>query len=699
MRVICEHCSSAQPPDWQAGDLCLQCGQTVRRERRCQWCTRLTPDGKFCRSCGSGLVADQWYGAARMLKAVGLDQFSLPERLEKMDPEQRSHFSRLYAPHDRLLERHVDDLSFVERFLRGNFARGDFARGDSLRGHAWSGALEEELLPQLPLSEERLKALSLPPAEAVQPLERLAEIRDGSPFPVTAQLAAVARVRLGAPRNPADAAATGAAIASPDERVREAAALALGRWPYTASTPYGVQVRDLERALMEVYRRSGSLEAAIGVTLLKQQYANVWGVDVPLEEFLPLLGSENPDLAFGAALALGHVESLLPALRVPERRYVASLALAKLGQAQPLVSVFADLEPHQQERVMDKLRYGVGAVPALHDELVKLLEGNRQSSLQRSAAQLLALENRPEDALRLIEADGSLADAVLRNERLAPRELERICLRLLETGAFNLYLLSALSEIASGERVADSFVPEAFGAADEYGRQELCSFAQTQLEARGNPGLHRFLWGVLEGDFPRQARERVWAALNGWYFYTRSDEPTLGFSLGAARHYFGDVQNLLSRVSGIFERPAILRDLYCYDDFLKILQDVNPDILPAILARPSDLDRFRGGLWSLVYDRQAYSANRLAAVTLLGRLAVSSDERIQFESDARDLFLTDPPWDVRRATLEALHDSEREVLQVELRELLEGNQFQGPDHREIAVTLLDGLQEIASRGV
>ena len=97
-RAVCESCQAFQPPDWQPGDLCVACGLTVRREKRCHWCTRLTPDGKFCRHCGSGLLNDADYGAARMLRAAGVDQFALPERLKSMDPAQRDHFSRLYAP-------------------------------------------------------------------------------------------------------------------------------------------------------------------------------------------------------------------------------------------------------------------------------------------------------------------------------------------------------------------------------------------------------------------------------------------------------------------------------------------------------------------------------------------------------------------------------------------------------------------------
>ena len=52
MRAVCEGCGAVQPHDWKAGDLCGACGQAVRRDVRCFWCAKWTPQGRFCRACG-----------------------------------------------------------------------------------------------------------------------------------------------------------------------------------------------------------------------------------------------------------------------------------------------------------------------------------------------------------------------------------------------------------------------------------------------------------------------------------------------------------------------------------------------------------------------------------------------------------------------------------------------------------------------
>ena len=88
MRAICEACDQPQPVDWKAGDLCIHCGQAVRREVRCFWCAKWTPAGKFCRRCGAGVVDERVYGAARMLKDAGSDRFTIPKMLVELDPEQ-----------------------------------------------------------------------------------------------------------------------------------------------------------------------------------------------------------------------------------------------------------------------------------------------------------------------------------------------------------------------------------------------------------------------------------------------------------------------------------------------------------------------------------------------------------------------------------------------------------------------------------
>jgi hypothetical protein len=120
VRAVCESCAAAQPKDWAPGDLCTSCGVIARRELRCHWCATFTPEGRFCRSCGAETVADELYAPARMLKAAGVDQFSVKDRLAALDGDHIAHLARLYQRQAALVASRVDELAWVERFLLGD---------------------------------------------------------------------------------------------------------------------------------------------------------------------------------------------------------------------------------------------------------------------------------------------------------------------------------------------------------------------------------------------------------------------------------------------------------------------------------------------------------------------------------------------------------------------------------------------------
>ncbi|MFB9991613.1 hypothetical protein ACFFLM_06490 [Deinococcus oregonensis] len=601
------------------------------------------------------MVPNEWYGAARMMKAAGVDQFNLPERLESMDPAHREHLSRMYAPQQVMLEQHVEDLRFTEGFLRG-------------RG--WSAVLEEDLLLQLPLSAEGFRSFSLPPTQEVTDLRRLEHLRDNSPVAVTQQLAALARIRLGAPRNGTDAHRALEALHSPDTPLRDEAALTLGNWRFTAAHSFAAQPGELRDALLDVYRRrpeeqTAHAEAGLGLTLLSAQYANVQSVFISPETLVPLLASENPDLAFGAALALKQLDILSANLRLSERQYAAALVLAREGVVDPLVGVIPELEPHQQDRVLGLLRYTVGAVPALHDVLVSLLG---QAEVQRVAAQLLLLEGRPEDMLRLIDTDPSLAQAVLENPILSSREVEQVCIRLLERGKFSLSGLSVLKELSESGKLSDSFVPDVFFRMDNAGQQELFSLARIQLGLRGDAILHRFLWTLVEGDLPELTRERAWGTLASWYGEYGKE---MTFSAQGVQQFFGDLKTFLDRLCWVLEHPKLLIGFSSYH-FLNVLHEVNNDVLAAVSAHTTE--GFMQALWYLAQDADAYAPHRAASVLLLGQLTRSAEEgsiwrqRLSLFLDDQDL-----PSEVQRAVLMALYPKaqDRIALAASLRMTLE----------------------------
>ena len=596
-----------------------------------------------------------------MLKAAGVDQFSLPERLECMPPERQEHFSRLYASQGRVAERHLDDLSFVVGILR--------ADNGARRG--WVRQLEDALLLLLPLPEAELKTLTLPVARAVTDLERLAEIRDGSPFALTSQLSALAAIRLGAPRNELGAQWAAQALNSFDEAVQTEAALTLADWRFTAGHPYAAQPGNLRDVLYALYRRTALMgmeraapvhaEAGLGLALLAQHYANVQSAPIPAELLTPLLSSEGPDLAFGAALALGETGALRAALRVPERRALAALQLARLGEAAPLAPVLRLLEPYEQSRVLGVLRV---AAPELHGVLLELLKSRETRT---DAARLLLLEGRPGDALTLVETDPDLAEQVLRNPALSALEAEQVCVRLLVQGQFRLSRLRVLRELAESGGISDAFVPEQFAAASEEGRQELFVLAGLQLTARADPALHRFLWRLIEDDLPSQTgestqtRERAWSVLAGWYGRYGQE---LRFSLAGARQFFGGVEEFVDRLCRVIERPDILAGFFPSYSFLKLLGEADQGVLPAVREAAS-AGRLRRDLLALARDEEQFAPYRAGAVRLLGQLSDSAEGHLLLRAALTPFLDSGAPWQIQRAALAALYpDPEAQAVQL-----------------------------------
>jgi len=609
-------------------------------------------------------VPDELYGAARMLKAAGVDQFSLPERLQAMPSAQRDHFSRLYAVQASVIERHLDDLAFVTGRLRQ----------PSRRRAGWVTALEDALLPRLPLSPEELTALTLPVVGEPDEAGRLAEIRDGTPFALTSQLAAVAAIRRGHPRTEANAVQVARALRSPDRAVQTEAALALADWRYTALQPFAVQPGDLRDVLLQLYlettrsavreREADRAEAGLGLALLAWHYANVQSVPIPDELLRPLLHSGRPDLAFGAAVVLGDREGLQAALRVPERRTLAAVALGRLGQVASIAPVLPLLSVDDQARVLSSLHRTVkdgadaqSTLLPLREVLLTLLKPYQTRS---EAARFLLLIGRPEDALPLVEADPSLASKVLQHLDLSVQQTEELCARLLDLGQFRL---SALPAVTSGQ-ISDTFVPEMFWRVQGDAQQELLTLARLQLGARADPGLHRFVWSLVEGDVPDQTRARAWNVLAGWYGDYGHE---LRFSLEGAGRFFGGVGPLVERLCTVLERPDLLAGLFTSYDFLKLLDQPDQAVLASVRA-VADSGRLKRALTGLAFREDGFVAHRAGAVQLLGQLASSEEEQLALSRLLLPFLDLDAPWQLQRAALAALYPT-RQKKAAQLAEL------------------------------
>lgn len=655
MRAICEACGHVQPPDWKPGDLCGHCGAVVRRERHCHWCVQLTPDGKYCRHCGAGLVPDERYGAARWLKHLGADQFVIPDRLAAMDPEQAEHFGRLYQRHASAAERHVDDLAFAEGFAR--------QRG-------WARALEAELLPRLPLPDAELAALALPPPRGTAAAERLLDIRDTSPFAPTRWLAALARLRqqqADAPQSllsqgPAvmpDLNLAGQALRGPDPALRTEAALTLSHWSWVMQ-PFGMP--DESAAVDALYAATAAfpVEAALHLALIAACRQGQ-GQPVPAAA----VGAEDPDVAFAAALARHDPDPLRAALRVPARRFAAALTLVRMNLDFALAPLLPGFHPEERHQLLTLLASQGRARPDLRAYLTAaaaqpVAPGPGPDS-RDAVRQLLLLDLAPGDARQLLRErarrliNGQLAPdwhfirELLDAPALPPGEDVALCYDLVALGLFDPQEVPALRRVIAADALPLHFVPDTLRTAPADALEGLGEVARHQLAAHPGPpawALHTFLRSVLWDEAaPLPARERARWMLEQWTDgeYHEGGRPRLAFTEAAATAYFGSFAAYVAHFADGLERLAVLYPLNMDDRFLRLLetaaQPADPAaLLAAFAALPAELvGRLRRALVALARDYTRWSMPQRWAIELLGRLQAHAPWRAAARADLAGL--------------------------------------------------------------
>ncbi|MCR5890929.1 hypothetical protein LRS06_24715 [Hymenobacter sp. J193] len=594
-----------QPPDWKPGDLCGHCGAVVRHESRCHWCVKLTPAGNYCRHCGAGLVPDEHYGAARWLKHLGSDQFVIPERLASMDPEQVTHFTRLYQRHANVVERHLDDMAYAEGFAR--------QRG-------WVRTWEEVLLPRLPLPDEQLQALTLPPIGGTTEEERLLEIRTRSPLPVSQALAALARIRCWQASD-ADYVAMGLGedmeiairqLRGDDPALRLEAALTLSHWRFAEAGGVFGQ-REVETTLREAALGPYGVEAATHLALLKARGS---GTSQPVP--LAALASEETDLAFAAALASFAPEPLLAALRVPRRRFAAALTLSKLGVDFELAALLPEFTADEAEQILRVLTHQQRPRPDLRAYFKAAMAGRYQvyAHTVKPMRELLLLDLRPDEAVELLreQPEPAFAAKLLQASALLPMEQGAVCSELVALNLFDPSQLPVLTMLIQSDTLPLSFIPDTFATAPEGCWRGLQTLAHHQLDAHAGLAiqpLHAFL-RRLRWDSAASLRARNWAhsLLTYWYAgHSASQRPELTFTQVAATAYFPSFQEFATDFLYGLENSAVLEALEAGQRFYYPLLEVR-NIEDATLVNsalmtlhPSLLDRLRTALVAFINEQ------------------------------------------------------------------------------------------------
>ena len=620
MRATCETCGQVQPPDWKPGDLCGNCGNVVRREKRCHWCVKLTPDGKFCRHCGAGQVPDEQYGAARWLKSLGADQFAIPERLAAMDPDQVEHFTRLYQKHAIVVERHVSDIAFAESFAR--------QRG-------WARLWEETLLPMLPMKEAELADITLPPLRGTTDLEKLLEIRETSPLPVSRLLSALARIRIWQLSTldydemglGEDMELAISHLKDPEPSLRLEVSLTLSHWRFT-STGFVFSQRDIESNLQEAMRGPAVLEAGTSLALMTS-----YSQGEPQGVYAEALASENQDIAFAAALANYSPEPLLAALRVPRCRFAAAAALTKARVDFDLAAMLPTFDKNELDIIWREVEYQKRPRPDLRAYFIaQLANPATYTPTRNTLRELLALDLQPGDAARLLRdyPDRSFGAKLLKNPALTPPDLVELCREYVALDLFEPH------NFPNGEypSLPLGFVQENWRSAPATSLHTLRVMAEGQLKT-GTPAeaqtMHKFLRGVMwEEAAPLAARQQAIGALNNWYEgYHQSPSLALAFTEESATLYFGSFEAYVEYFIYGINHLSTLISLEADSKFLRPLDKIAemqaPDFAAefwnSLLALPAPLQmQFQKALVKLAREYTNWGSVNEWAVKVLDQM-------------------------------------------------------------------------------
>jgi hypothetical protein len=595
MRALCEGCGKPQAPDWKAGDLCSWCGKAVRQDVRCYWCAKGVPAGKFCRSCGAALVEERLYGAARMLKDAGTDRFSIPKQLQEFDPDQIENFSRIYQRHAIAVARHVDELRFLERFLRQKH---------------WSAALEDQLIPQLPWNEETLAQMAAPRKPQGDDLATAKAIQESTPFGTTRNLASLVRLRLDDWSAYDDAAA---AFHAGDAALRAESALTLSGWRVWHG--YG-RPRDRDGAVFkELQKSTFKVEAAVRLGLMGHQDADLLRL---------ALASSDRETSFTAALVLGDLGRLQAALKGDElERIAAGNKLIELGVIKPVVEVVEKSPLEVQKELVESLIRRKEPAPEAADTLIQIVEKTDDGTLRERAARILCRDVRTEWVLRIARAakdDRHIYQSLLQAPTLDAEAALALGDFLVQKGFFRMSQYG-LSDLAEKARMPESFVPSRFARANEETQDELLRFAELQLGRQLSEDLHKFVLGVVFGPHPAKIRAAAWWVLHRSYRHQGEYRGEGPFKLekSVIERFFGSLAAFLPKLTSVLGDHATLKEVGYYEMMANVLNSADDGTVALLQEEGAANDLVLALIRAM---REDYWPNTLEAmVGLLSRIA------------------------------------------------------------------------------
>jgi hypothetical protein len=584
--AVCESCAKPQPKDWQAGQLCIHCGQAVRREVRCFWCVTWTPDAKYCRKCGADVIDPELFGVARMLKDAGTDRFTIPKLIGEFDEGRIATFRSLYLAQAAIVEAHTADLRTVEAHL--------------LQRH-WSDELEQELVAQLPWPDRQI-----PHHRRSSTLLKLAET---TPFAITRTLAQIARLRSGdsAARDEASN-----ALHDSDPRIQEEAALAVTHWRVAASC--GVP-RGYDSALESILKSSRFRDQA------DVRLAYVFSRRYPLRR--ELLGSSDAEVAFQASLIAGDEDVLAAAANDLHRdeltRYAACNRLAfdgPLGTA--IGNSLPTLDPKHQVDVLETIARRKTGAPGLARVLLQLAHDTDEPRVRQRAILVLCRDMSYETAMEVIPygvKDTDIAADLFRSQ-MPPEAMAVFGERLVDAGLFGVSHWG-MEAAAKPGRMPDTFVPAVYsGALDERTRRELIRFAEMQVGARDMdcPLLVNFLIERCFAEAPGEAQSDAWASMSRIQ-HRGSPSAVVPFEMASPviQEVFGSMDRFLGLFAALLQQQEWRDDVSIVDHISKFLRYTDDGVHAAICAS-READHYIEAVVSLLEDANLRGFTRHNAI-------------------------------------------------------------------------------------
>ena len=384
MEIIrCESCDAVQPSDYVIGQYCVSCGKVAKSQIRCAWCLEWVPNSNFCRSCGCELLEPESFGVARMLKDAGVDRFTLAERVRAMPPEQHQTYDAIYARQRSLIDRCIDEARFCQSFLL-------------LKDYA--AELEEELLSQLPMSEEDLQKYGKSPQViSAEPRATLQAILESSPIDNNRVLAALALTRTSDPEDEILEIASNC-IASDDESLATEATLVIGHWRVWKRNQLRFDAeRVLELATKALQERPLKVWAALTChTISSHQESN----SIVQDALKSGVTSLDKDLQFSCALAIPDLE-IVSQVSQSKDQIAAEIAYLFLAEHQSplLLKGFEDLSEDMLPAVLRRLR---SPLPSSFTQALLQVVKNGNKKNRLSAAELLCLDD-PETLRQILQ--------------------------------------------------------------------------------------------------------------------------------------------------------------------------------------------------------------------------------------------------------------------------------------------------------